>query len=82
MKSSKEKVIEILRKYIPEDVVINDSTNIGELNIDSFNFIRFIVEVEAELNIEVADDKLNMSEFHDLSELFEFIDSLVAEGSA
>lgn len=81
MESSKERVLEILRKFIAKDVEINDNTSIEELNIDSFTFIKFIVEVEAEFNIEITDDKLDMSEFHSFFELVEFIDSLVIEGA-
>lgn len=82
MKSTKERTAGILRKFIADDVVLNDSTSIEELNIDSFKFIQFIVEIEKEFNIEIADDKLDRSEFHNLFDLIEMIDLLAAKGSA
>ncbi len=81
MDDIKGRIFEILRGFVPENIVIDDSTKMEELNIDSFQFIQFIIEVEAKFKIEITDDKLDMSEYRTCFELIESINSLVVETS-
>lgn len=76
MEGLKDEILRVLRKYISDEVLIHDDTTMEDLNIDSFQFIQFIVDIETNLNIEIPDDKLDLSEYQNCLQLINSISLL------
>ena len=79
MEDIKNEILEVLRKFTSEEVIILNESTMEDLNIDSFQFIQFIVEVETIFNIEITDDKLDISEYQTCLELIDSIALLIEE---
>ena len=60
---------------------MNPDENLAERGIGSIIFIKLIVLIEVEFEIEFEDDKLNISDFCNVNELIKYIESKVAEKS-
>ncbi|OPZ92654.1 MAG: acyl carrier protein [Firmicutes bacterium ADurb.Bin419] len=70
------RLISILKEKFDVDyeagIRLEDSLSI--LNINSISFIRLVVEIEKEFNIEFQDDIIDMKNFRTLKSLVEFIE--------
>lgn len=53
--------------------------NLTVFNINSLNFLKVIVAIEDEFEIEFDDSELDASKFNSLDELSEFIETKIAE---
>lgn len=57
-----KKLIEIINKYSPNLLVIEDITDeldlVEDLGMDSMSFVQLVIDIEAEFKIEFPDEKL------------------------
>lgn len=76
MSRVKEAVIEAFETNIGLD--LNDYKNIAlkDLQIDSFEFINFIVDIEEKLSIELPEEYLLINELPDLETFSQVIENL------
>jgi acyl carrier protein len=60
--------LEIISGFNPNEVVINDDTNLAEeFGLDSLDVVELTVELEKEFNIRISDDKIEeIKTFSDL----------------
>lgn len=79
----KEKLINIIKETISlegENLVIDENTNLtNDLNFSSLDFIKLVVKIENEFDIEFDDDFLDFNRFNVFGELVIYIGKL-AEG--
>lgn len=69
-------VKEIIGEIFEDSVEIKRDMQLSEIGFDSFQFIRFCVEAEEKLQVRIPDDKLDISEFVNLSEIIEMLEEL------
>jgi len=85
MREDIEKRVKVLIKEINNSITlineINDKESLNKLNIDSLSFIKFIVALEAEFDIEVDDDHLVMKSFHNLNDIINYVENCIKENS-
>lgn len=76
----REKVIKMIA-FNSEDNNVEDylrnNDNITGLGINSISFIKLVVYLENEFNIEFDDDALDFSKFTSLNELCKYVNSLL-----
>ena len=62
MSRNLQKLIEIINKYSPNLLVIEDITDeldlVEDLGMDSMSFVQLVIDIEAEFKIEFPDEKL------------------------
>ncbi len=70
------RLISILKEKFDVDCEagIRLEDNLSSLNINSISFIRLVVEIEKEFNIEFQDDIIDVRNFSTLKSLVEFIE--------
>lgn len=75
-KDAESKLISILKEKFDVDYNsgIRLEDTLSSLNINSISFIRLVVEIEKEFNIEFQDDIIDMNNFTTLKSLVEFIE--------
>lgn len=76
MKKVKEKIIQFLEDYLQIDDFgenVSKSERFEELGINSLVFIRLLVELENEYNIEFDDDIIDFERISSISELSNYI---------
>ena len=78
-KTVEANILEIVQKQIGEDndLIVTSDSQLEDLNIDSLDFIEIIIAAEDSFNIEFTDDALYMGKFTFLSDLINYVDSLV-----
>ncbi|HEU5469381.1 MAG TPA: phosphopantetheine-binding protein [Actinophytocola sp.] len=71
-----------LRKVLVESLdlqrdpaTIPDTNLVNELGLDSINTIEFLIWVESEFSIEIADEDLSVDLIDDLGKLAEYVES-------
>lgn len=74
----RERVIEILSKFSEHPNLVeyfesNDS--LSEVGLDSLSFIKIVITIEQEFDIDFDDVALEFSQFTSLSKLCEYIES-------
>lgn len=81
MENSENKVIEIIKRAvnIPKETNLNLETPINNLQINSLNFLKIIVDIEEEYDIEFDDEELNFEEFNTIKAFVEHIKEKVGE---
>lgn len=82
-----ERLFKIYNKNVQESVIEIDESKVEQLDImksnlidigfNSFLFIRLIVEIENEFDIEFDDEKLNIGAFLTINDLCDYIKSKV-----
>ncbi|WP_054742428.1 phosphopantetheine-binding protein [Cellulosilyticum ruminicola] len=79
MREIEKRTAEIILKHInnngltPEQLLISD---LRTLNINSLNFIKIIVDIEEEFDVEFEDDKINYEMFGNITDLIGMIEEL------
>ena len=77
----KDKLIILIKETINlegEDIAIDESTNLtNDLNFSSLDFIKLVVKIENEFNIEFDDDFLDFNKFNVFGNLEIYIGTLV-----
>ncbi|WP_010250894.1 acyl carrier protein [Acetivibrio cellulolyticus] len=77
-KNAESKLISILNEKFDVDYNsgIRLEDTLSSLNINSISFIRLVVEIEKEFNIEFQDDIIDVNNFKTLKSLVEFIEEM------
>jgi len=78
-KTIKERVDSLVRESIGIDDGTPDLTSLKELEFDSMQFISLIVDIEAEFDIEIDDDDLNMSSLSSIENIYEKVQKKLNE---
>ena len=78
-KGAGTKLISILKEKfdVDYDSGIRLEDTLSSLNINSISFIRLVVEIEKEFNVEFQDDIIDVNNFTTLKSLVEFIEEKV-----
>lgn len=73
-----EKIIDIVKGVIQDNnITITKNTNLSDLGISSFNYIKIIVELENEFDIDIEEKKLSIKAFHEVAEFADYIKYLL-----
>lgn len=64
-----KKVLEIISKKLDYRDIINPTDSFKKVGIESMMFIKIIVELENEFDIEFDDDSLDLSEFKNVGDI-------------
>lgn len=59
---------------------IQNKDLIDELGMDSISFIAIIIEIEAQFNVTIPDDKLMMDTFRNVDSIAQVIDTVLKSG--
>jgi acyl carrier protein len=73
----KEKIINIIYnnlEKVDENDTMNNHNDLLSLGINSIMFIKIVVDLEKEFNIEFDDEMLDVQKFISLETLYEYID--------
>ena len=72
------RLLKLIKKNLEIDLELEKNVNLNTLGINSANYIKLVVAVEAEFGIEFNDEDLDFRKFSDLSSLIPYIESKVA----
>lgn len=61
----------------PNSVVIDSTTKLIDIDIDSITFIQIIVQLENSFNVAFEDDKLLFSAFPTVGSMVAYVESLI-----
>lgn len=74
MNEIREKLIEIMIKVMESDVsMLNECDDLAILEIDSLKYIKLVVEIEDEFDIEIPDEYLDPQSVSSLTDLVELV---------
>lgn len=76
----KKKIIEILErnsKLKNIDATMLDKITFNDLGVNSLNFIKIIVEIEDEFEMEFDDDQINYDLLNNINDLVSFIEEKI-----
>ena len=76
----REKLIQIIRVNVDENATVNEMNlrdDLSILNFNSLSFIKVIVDIESEFDIEFEDSSLNYSNYPTLTSLCNYIEKNV-----
>ena len=76
-KAIKMSIIEILSKKT--DVLVNESSTIKELGMDSLEFVEFVIDLETKFDVEIPPDYLSMEEMGTVRHIEEIIERIQNE---
>ncbi|GCE15715.1 acyl carrier protein [Tengunoibacter tsumagoiensis] len=62
-------------KLLPQ---LNGETNLRELGIDSLLFIKFVVKLEVEFDVDFDDENMNIDAFSTIQDIVNYIERQVA----
>lgn len=77
MENTKSKLRKVLVDSLDlqrEPETVPDTNLVNELGLDSINTIEFLIWVESEFNIEIADEDLSIDLIDDLNRLAEYVE--------
>ncbi|SDZ37889.1 phosphopantetheine-binding protein [Bacillus sp. 166amftsu] len=75
----RDKVIEKVNEVLYEKVSREDSTNLLKRGLDSISFIRIIVLLEDELEIEIEDDDILLENFNSVDTICNLISKYIVD---
>lgn len=73
-----QKIKEILKADVESDIPIGEIGNevaLDSLGINSVNFIKFVVDIETEFDIEFDDNDLNFNNFKNIACLVDYVEA-------
>jgi acyl carrier protein len=70
--SIEEVVVKSLHEII-DTTNVNSKTNLLELGMDSMNFIRLVVQLEDEFDIEIPDEEIFLDNFSDIEKICQLV---------
>lgn len=74
MKNIENIVTKIIKECTNNPIVsINVEDDLVDLGINSFAFIKIIVEIEKEFNLEIEDSFLDINKFNSVGSLIDFV---------
>ena len=73
----KDKVIEIMKNILKEDVQADEKTEMANLGFSSISFVKLVTEVEEEYGIEFEDDYLVIEKFQYFGDFCDYIEKLL-----
>lgn len=77
-----EKLRSILRKFVNNEAYLdnlNSEINLDGLGINSISFIKIIVQIESEFDIEFDENDLNSQRFETLSDIVLYVENRIAD---
>lgn len=79
MENVEMRVIEILRNLgeFHQDFQIKPEDFLSELGLNSMLFIKFIVLIESEFDVEFGDENLDIGKFNTLSNIISYLESIL-----
>ncbi len=69
-----EEVIMKCLKSVLNDIEFSKEDNLLELGIDSMTFIRLVVEIEDEFDIEIEDEEIILENFESFSSIVQLVE--------
>lgn len=78
--SNKDKIIEIISATLEDESVkemLENNNDLSQLQINSISFIKIVVELENEFDIEFSDEALDYSRFSTSENLCEYIEEML-----
>ena len=75
-----DKITSVFEKYIDKKIIekmLFCEDRMSELQINSLDFIKIIVELEEKFSIEVEDDRLSKDAFSSLNYFIHYIEDLI-----
>lgn len=78
---TKDRVMKVIANFLEEMNVKNalqmlkDDNDLSHYEFNSISFIKLIVALEEEFNVEFADEVLDMAKFQSLDDLSDYIDT-------
>lgn len=76
----RERIWAIFEKnYDEEDMQSTLEKTIQEVGMNSLNFIKFIVSIEDEFDIEVADELLDVTQYECIKDIFDAIEGMICD---
>lgn len=81
--SKEERLAEIIRKAVnlSDDVALDENTDLDQIDINSLNFLKIIVDIEDEFDIEFDDEELNFELFGTIHSIIEKIDEKIEKNN-
>lgn len=74
-----KKITDIVEKELDGvEVIISADENLKSLGINSLNFIKLIIAIEDEFDIEFEDENLDYNQYSSLRQLAEYVDKLIS----
>lgn len=72
-----ERVYTIVRDILDSSIEINGDTKFSELGINSLNYIKIVVSLEDEFEIEFADQDLDYSKYTCVADIVAYIKTIL-----
>lgn len=78
----REQILDVIEMILQDGnirsaVDIND--DLAYLGVNSINYVKIVIELEDELDIEFEDDKIDFSQFPTFTDLCTYVEKLVRE---
>ena len=81
MSECTKKIIELLLDECEFNYDVNEEVDMNSkldgIGVNSIGFIRFLVNIEMEYNIEFDDEELNLSDYKVVGDLVEFVEGKI-----
>ena len=74
-----KRIIEIIKVNTECSNEIFENSLLCDLEITSIDFVKIVIEIETEFNIEFEDEKLQFSEFSTIQSLIDYVEKWVGE---
>lgn len=74
-----KRIIEIIKVNTECSNEIFENSLLCDLEITSIDFVKIVIEIETEFNIEFEDEKLQFSEFSTIQSLIDYVEKRVGE---
>ena len=74
-----KRIIEIIKVNTECSNEIFENSLLCDLEITSIDFMKIVIEIETEFNIEFEDEKLQFSEFSTIQSLIDYVEKRVGE---
>lgn len=73
------RITEVIEKKLDvSEVVISVDEDLKSVGINSLNFIKLIIAIENEFDIEFEDEYLDYNQYSSLKQLAEYVDKLIS----
>ncbi len=70
---SEERLIELIGQYIKEGLTVTMESSLEDLGFDSYKFVKLVIDIEEEYDMEFTDDDLSYKKFDKVKYLYEHI---------
>lgn len=73
------RIVEIIKVNTECSNEISENSLLCDLEMTSIDFVKIVIEIETEFNIEFEDEKLQFSEFPTIQSLIDYVEKRVGE---